>query len=155
MAEIKDFGRKVKKIMKQRGITQSWLAQKIGATEATLSRYVNNSRKPQADIAAEIAEALDVSLDYLMGISGFPAPIKTLSTEESLMLSAFGRASARDRKIIFGVLEDHMTAEELENYKNLKQNEKRSLQDVPQAWVRRGVRTPPRSHLARIKEATV
>ena len=70
--------------------------------------------------AAEIAEALDVSLDYLMGISGFPAPIKTLSTEESLMLSAFGRASARDRKIIFGVLEDHMTAEELENYKNLK-----------------------------------
>ena len=65
MAEIKDFGRKVKKIMKQRGITQSWLAQKIGATEATLSRYVNNSRKPQADIAAEIAEALDVSLDYL------------------------------------------------------------------------------------------
>ncbi|MBE6893761.1 MAG: helix-turn-helix transcriptional regulator [Ruminococcaceae bacterium] len=122
MAEIKDFGRKVKKIMKQRGITQSWLAQKIGATEATLSRYVNNSRKPQADIAAEIAEALDVSLDYLMGISCFPAPIKTLSTEESLMLSAFGRASSRDRKIIFGVLEDHMTAEELENYKNLKKD---------------------------------
>ncbi|MBQ7124212.1 MAG: helix-turn-helix transcriptional regulator, partial [Oscillospiraceae bacterium] len=74
MAEIADFGRKVKKIMKQRGITQAWLAQKIGATEATLSRYVNNSRKPQADIAAEIAEALDVSLDYLMGITGFPAP---------------------------------------------------------------------------------
>ena len=120
MAEIADFGRKVKKIMKQRGITQTWLAQKIGATEATLSRYVNNSRKPQADIAAEIAEALDVSLDYLMGITGFPAPIKTLSTEETLMLSAFARSSARDRKIIFGVLEDHMTSEELEAFKNLK-----------------------------------
>ena len=53
MAEIKDFGRKVKKIMKQRGITQSWLAQKIGATEATLSRYVNNSRKPQAEDGIE------------------------------------------------------------------------------------------------------
>jgi hypothetical protein len=38
------------------------------------------------------------------------------------MLSAFGRANARDRKIIFGVLEDHMTAEELENYKNLKKD---------------------------------
>ena len=120
MAEIADFGRKVKKIMKQRGITQTWLAKKIGATETTLSRYINNSRKPQADIAAEIAEALDVSLDYLMGITGFPAPIKTLSTEESLMLSAFGRASARDRKIIFGVLEDHMTSEELESFKKMQ-----------------------------------
>ena len=122
MAEINDFGRKVKKIMKHRGITQSWLAQKTGATEATLSRYLSNSRKPHADIAAEIAEALDVSLDYLFGISGFPTPIKTLSTEDSLMLMAFGRASSRDRKIIFGVLEDHMTSEELENYKNLKKD---------------------------------
>lgn len=117
MAEISDFGRKVKHIMKQRGISQSWLAKKTGTTEATLSRYINNSRKPQSDIAAKIAEALDISLDYLMGISGFPAPIKTLSTEESIFLSAFARASARDRKIIFGVLEDHMTSEELETFK--------------------------------------
>ncbi len=119
MAEIADFGRKIKKIMKQRGITQAWLSQKTGVTEATLSRYVNGSRKPQADIAAAIAEALDVSLDYLTGITGFPAPIKTLTTEESIVLSAFGRASARDRKIIFGVLEDHMTSEEAESYRKI------------------------------------
>ena len=122
MAEIADFGRKVKKIMKQRGITQAWLSQKTGVTEATLSRYVNGSRKPQADIAAAIAEALDVSLEYLTGITGCPAPIKTLSTEETIMLSAFARASARDRKIIFGVLEDHMTSEEAESYKSLVKN---------------------------------
>lgn len=117
MAEVRDFGRKIKKIMKQRGITQSWLAEKVGTTEATLSRYLNSSRKPQADIAAEIAEVLDVSMDYLMGITGFPAPIRTISTEESIMLSAFGRANARDRKIIFGVLEDHMTSDEIDNFK--------------------------------------
>ncbi|MBR3953437.1 MAG: helix-turn-helix transcriptional regulator [Oscillospiraceae bacterium] len=120
MSEIMDFGRKVKYIMKQRGITQSWLAQKIGITEATLSRYVNNSRKPQADIAADIAEVLDISLDYLMGISGCPSPIKTMSTEETLLISAFSKASPRDRKIIFGVLEDHMTSEELETFRKIK-----------------------------------
>ncbi len=122
MAEIADFGRKVKKIMKQRGITQVWLARKAGITEATLSRYVNGSRRPQADIAAAIAEALDISLDYLTGITGFPAPIKTLTTEESIVLSAFGRASTRDRKIILGVLEDHMTLEEAESYRKLTRN---------------------------------
>ncbi|MBR2040756.1 MAG: helix-turn-helix transcriptional regulator [Oscillospiraceae bacterium] len=122
MSEIMDFGRKVKYIMKQRGITQSWLAQKIGITEATLSRYVNNSRKPQADIAADIAEVLDISLDYLMGISGCPSPIKTMSTEETLLISAFSKASPRDRKIIFGVLEDHMTSEELETFKKIQKN---------------------------------
>ena len=119
MATTEDFGRKIKKIMKQRGITQSWLAQKTGATEATLSRYINGNRKPQADIAAAIAEALDVSLDYLLGITGCPAPIRTITTEESIMLSAFGRANARDRKIILGVLEDHMTAEEMEYFQKL------------------------------------
>lgn len=113
MAAVEDFGRKVKKIMKQRGITQSWLAEKTKTTEATLSRYINGNRRPQSDIAAAIAETLDVSLDYLFGITGCPAPIRTLSTEESVVLSAFGRANARDRKIILGVLEDHMTAEEI------------------------------------------
>lgn len=119
MAEIADFGQKIKAIMKQRGITQTWLAQKTGITEATLSRYVNGSRKPQADTAASIAEALDLSLDYLMGITCSPAPIKNLSTEESIMLSAFDKAGTRDRKIIFGVLEDHMTSEEIEICKKL------------------------------------
>lgn len=113
MATIEDFGRKVRKIMKQRGITQSWLAEKAETTEATLSRYLNGSRKPQADIAAAIAETLEISLDYLLGITGNPAPIRTLSTEESVVLSAFRRANARDRKIILGVLEDHMTADEI------------------------------------------
>jgi transcriptional regulator with XRE-family HTH domain len=56
-----------------RGITQKDLAEKIGITPATISAYENldsNKRKnPTFDKGIEMARALNVSLDWLGGLS--------------------------------------------------------------------------------------
>lgn len=46
---------------------QKDLAEAIGVTKATMSKYENNINIPNADILAAIAEALNTSTDYLVG----------------------------------------------------------------------------------------
>ena len=73
-----DFSSKLRDIIESRGVTQSWLAEKTGATEATISRYLSGVHKPNLDIVARIAQALNVSIDYIMDLSLSPTPYKEL-----------------------------------------------------------------------------
>ncbi|RKL63075.1 XRE family transcriptional regulator [Thermoanaerobacteraceae bacterium SP2] len=50
-------------------MTQKQLAELIGTTEASLSRYENNLREPKAEIISKLAKTLGVSTDYLLGKS--------------------------------------------------------------------------------------
>lgn len=55
-------------LMKQYGYTQKELAAEVGVTEATMSRYINNSRTPKGTVIAAIAYKLHTSTDYLLGV---------------------------------------------------------------------------------------
>ena len=48
-------------------MTQRELAERIGVTTATLSRYVSGDRLPNANTVANIATALHTTSDYLLG----------------------------------------------------------------------------------------
>lgn len=48
--------------------TQKYVADKIGITEVSLSRYENGQRKPNLDIIYKIAKYYNVSADYLIGL---------------------------------------------------------------------------------------
>lgn len=48
------------------------LAQEIGITRQTLGNYENGSRLPDIDILVKLAGALDVSTDFLLGLSSDP-----------------------------------------------------------------------------------
>lgn len=54
---------------KEKGITQRELADRVGVTEVSMSRYVNGARTPSGPIVVNIAKALGISVDYLVGIS--------------------------------------------------------------------------------------
>lgn len=49
------------------GLKREEVAKKIGTSAAIIGRYGRNERTPSVDIAKNIAEALEVSLDYLVG----------------------------------------------------------------------------------------
>jgi transcriptional regulator with XRE-family HTH domain len=67
------FAQRLKETRQKENMTQKDLAEKIGITPATISAYENldnNKRKsPTFEIAVEIANVLDVSLDWLGGRS--------------------------------------------------------------------------------------
>lgn len=59
--------------MDRRRITGRELAAGAGTTEATVSRYLSGARSPENfEILARTAEFLDVSADYLLGLTNNP-----------------------------------------------------------------------------------
>lgn len=64
---ISEFSVRLRSLMKQRGITQRQLAERINVTEASMSRYVKGERKPRLNTVADMATALHTTSDYLLG----------------------------------------------------------------------------------------
>ena len=54
-------------MMKQKDVTQRELAEMSGVTEAAMSRYLRGERQPRAEVVANMATALGVTSDYLLG----------------------------------------------------------------------------------------
>lgn len=63
---MKTIGERIAKLMKNEKLTQKELATMAGVTESTLSRYINDERRPKAEVLANIATALNTTSDYLV-----------------------------------------------------------------------------------------
>lgn len=61
------LGKRILKLLNEKNITQKELARMVGTTEVSIGRYVNGKRDPSASMLSEIASALNVSADYLLG----------------------------------------------------------------------------------------
>jgi len=62
-----DFGNRIKQIREEKNLKREDIAKKVGTSSAIIGRYERNERTPSIEIAKKIAEALEVSLDYLVG----------------------------------------------------------------------------------------
>ena len=60
------LGERISALLQDRGMTQRELAEKVGTTEASVSRYLKNGRMPKADVLWKIAQALGVTTDELL-----------------------------------------------------------------------------------------
>lgn len=60
---------RITKARKELGLNQKELAKKANLTEANLSRYENGIREPKSAVLARLADALEVSTDYLVGLT--------------------------------------------------------------------------------------
>ncbi|WP_369049331.1 helix-turn-helix domain-containing protein [Tenacibaculum sp. UWU-22] len=63
------FGKKVANTRKKKGFSQAELAKQVDTISVTISRYEQDEIKPSIDIASKLADALNVSLDFLVGIT--------------------------------------------------------------------------------------
>lgn len=63
----RDFGSRLKSLLENQNFNQKEFADKIGITEATLSRYINNLIVPKIEIVVKMADILNVSIDFLTG----------------------------------------------------------------------------------------
>lgn len=63
------FGEKVSMLRKQLKWSQEELAKKIGTSAPIVGRYERGEIKPSIEVAAKIADTLNVTVDYLIGKS--------------------------------------------------------------------------------------
>ena len=90
--------RRIKESMKTRGLTQEELAKSIGVKQYTVSRMLRGSPFPTVEQLALIANALDVSLYYLIGIQ--EESYRELSTETRKVADAYQFADPMVKEII-------------------------------------------------------
>ena len=69
MGDFKILSQRLKALRNELEMTQKEFSEKIGFTQATLSAYENNQKKPSLDIVMSIAKKCEVSLDWLCGLS--------------------------------------------------------------------------------------
>lgn len=63
------IGSRITQARNRMGINQKELCKLSGLKESTLSRYEKNEREPKASNLFSLAEVLDVSFDFLMGVN--------------------------------------------------------------------------------------
>ena len=72
-------GARIAAMLRQNGMTQRELAERVGATESAVSKYVKGEREPRAEVLANIATALGTTSEYLLGMSeGIETPYGTV-----------------------------------------------------------------------------
>ena len=64
---MQDFGEQLRNTRIARHLTQEQLAEMADITRVMIARYETTSQLPALDTLIRIADALDVSIDYLLG----------------------------------------------------------------------------------------
>jgi transcriptional regulator with XRE-family HTH domain len=57
---------RIKKILDERGIKQTWLAEKLGKSFNMVNAYVQNRNQPPVEVLYKIAEILQVGVKDLL-----------------------------------------------------------------------------------------
>lgn len=61
------ISQRIKKVRKQKGLSQTELGERIGVSQQVITNYERNIREPDIETLLKIAGALDVSLEMLIG----------------------------------------------------------------------------------------
>lgn len=70
LASEESFGDRLARLRKERGYTQVELAAKVGITQSLMTDYERDKLRLNADMICRFAQALGVSSDELLGLSG-------------------------------------------------------------------------------------
>lgn len=91
------FSEQLNAVMNHRGLKQSDICRLTGLSSAQVAYLVTGrTRDPKFETVVKIADALDVSLDYLAGRRENPAP--RLTHDESVLLSNYRGCTPNRRR---------------------------------------------------------
>jgi|TARA_R100001369_G_C3183148_1_gene141919 transcriptional regulator with XRE-family HTH domain len=57
---------RIKEVLEEKGVTQTWLAGKLGKSYNMVNSYVQNRQQPRLEVLADIAKILDVDIKELL-----------------------------------------------------------------------------------------
>ena len=96
------FGERLEKCIKESKYTQKDLAEKIGITPVRLNYWVKDKRQPDVQFIRELANALEVSADYLIGneSSASPTSVPSLSAAALALAQLYDTLDPHSQKIV-------------------------------------------------------
>lgn len=96
-----NIGNKISNLRKEKGLSRDALGKLVGTSGAVIGRYEREEITPSIDVAKKMADALDVSLDYLAGGTS------TMVKDKKMLyrLELLQKVSQKERDTILHVLD--------------------------------------------------
>ncbi len=104
-----NIGGKISDLRKESGLNRDALGKMVGTSGAVIGRYERNEITPSIEVAAKIADALEVSLDYLTGGTG------TIVKDKKMLyrLELLQKVSKQERETILHVMDSLLQTAQL------------------------------------------
>jgi transcriptional regulator with XRE-family HTH domain len=113
------FNERVTLVREKKGLTRVELGNLIGVSNNMIGKYERGETTPPLEIATKIAEVLDCSLDYLVGL----AEENTEKSQDSIpgrlkpALTKLEQLSPADRTLILSVMDAFIAKAKLQSIK--------------------------------------
>jgi len=104
-----NLGSKISELRKQKGWSQSELAKQVEVSREIIGRYERNDAIPSIDIAKRMADAFEISLDYLVGNADEKLDKATLSR-----VLEISKLKPKDKEMVFSFLDAFLTRNKLQ-----------------------------------------
>lgn len=91
---------RLKEARQRKGLLQNELAELIHVSRQAYSLYERGRRRPNWETMIAMAKALDVSTDYLLGLSDEPAPALALDHREQEFVRAYHNLDERGKNMV-------------------------------------------------------
>ena len=91
------LGENLKTVLDEQKVTQKDLAKKLNIAPTTLNGYISNKREPDLETLKNIAQALGVTVDFLLGVEG---GMIDLSAKEEALIWQLRRMTPSQRDVV-------------------------------------------------------
>ena len=99
--EAMEIGRKIQDVLDDKDITQTRLAEQLNIPLSTLNGYMTGRRAFPLEILRDIAVVLQVTMDYLLGISSSAEQPMELKHSEEELIKAYRGLKKDQRELIY------------------------------------------------------
>ena len=119
-------GSRITEKRKSLGFSQEQLANKLGVSQKSISKYECGERRPSYEVLLAMSSIFNVSIDYLLGNTNFEtnkntnadifnSTINDLSSEEKLLLNIYRTHDKDYKDIVWGELKKCEKLQKLEH----------------------------------------
>jgi transcriptional regulator with XRE-family HTH domain len=110
-AKLSSFGKRLAQLRKAAGYTQQQLADEINATRRMIAYYESESQHPPANMLVDLAKALNISSDALLGIE--PIESTPISSRLERRIRQIEKLGPKPRQQITQLIDTFVEAEQL------------------------------------------
>lgn len=111
--QTRGFGARLAQLRKAAGYTQQQLADEIGASRRQVAYYEGESEHPPASLLIDLARALNVTTDELLGLkAGRQTKPLAVSTRLQRRLKLIERMPSKPKQQLLGLIDTFIAAEQ-------------------------------------------
>jgi transcriptional regulator with XRE-family HTH domain len=107
------FGERLAQLRKAAGFTQAELAAELGLTQRNIAYYEGETQHPPGSLLVQIAKALGVTTDELLGAIPIRRAGRPASTRLQRRLSAIEKLEPKEKRQIMAFLDTFIEREQL------------------------------------------